>query len=60
MSAARPRPSIVFELFADGLRLGRCNAGEGLELDTTKLPDGFCELRIAAIEDPGRSKPKEN
>jgi hypothetical protein len=43
-------PADRFELFANGLRLARCNLGESLELDTTKLPDGFCELRIVAIE----------
>jgi hypothetical protein len=39
-----------FELFAGGLRCGRCGAGGTLDLDTTKLADGNLELRIVAID----------
>ncbi len=39
-----------FELFVEGLRVARCNAGESLKLDTTQLPDGACDLRIVALE----------
>ncbi len=39
-----------FELFADGLRVAHCAAGESLNLDTTRLADGYCELRVVATE----------
>ena len=38
-----------FELFADGFRWGTCKPGEDLPLDTTKLADGYHELRVVAI-----------
>jgi hypothetical protein len=49
----------VFELFVDGRLVSRSSPGKTLALDTTKLPDGFHELRIVgtqadAIETQGR------
>lgn len=47
-----PRPAEVdhFALFVDGLRRGRCGAGETLLLDTATLADGYHELRVVAVE----------
>ena len=39
-----------FELFVDGLLTAGCPAGGTIELDTTRLADGYHELRIVAIE----------
>ncbi len=39
-----------FELFVDGLLTAGCPAGRTLKLDTTRLADGYHELRIVAIE----------
>jgi uncharacterized protein (TIGR03790 family) len=38
-----------FELFLDGLRVGRAGLGEKLVLDTTPIADGHHELRVVAI-----------
>ncbi len=39
-----------FELFVNGLRLDRCDPGETLHLDTTRVADGRTELRVVGIE----------
>jgi len=39
-----------FELFVDGWRRAACPAGETLQFDTTRMADGYHELRIVAIE----------
>ena len=49
----------VFELYVDGRLVSRTPPGKALSLDTTKLADGFHELRIVgvhedAIETQGR------
>jgi uncharacterized protein (TIGR03790 family) len=43
------QPVGVFELFVDGRLVARSAPGKTLTLDTTKLPDGFHELRIVGI-----------
>jgi uncharacterized protein (TIGR03790 family) len=43
------QPVGVFELFVDGRLVARSAAGKTLTLDTTKLPDGFHELRVVGI-----------
>ena len=37
------------ELFVDGRLVARFRAGQAPQLDTTKLPDGYHELRIVAV-----------
>lgn len=39
-----------FELFVDGATRARCQPGESLDLDTTRLADGYHELRVIAHE----------
>jgi hypothetical protein len=39
-----------FELFVDGATRAVCNPGETLALDTTRLADGYHELRVVAVE----------
>lgn len=39
-----------FQLFVDGKLIGTCRPGDTFELDTTKVSDGYHELRIVAIE----------
>jgi hypothetical protein len=39
-----------FELFVNGMRIDRCDAGGKLKLDTTEVADGYSELRVVAIE----------
>lgn len=39
-----------FDLFVDGARHQHCEPGGSMDLDTTKLVDGYHELRIVAIE----------
>jgi hypothetical protein len=39
-----------FELFVDGVGLATAAAGESFTLDTSKLADGWHELRVAAID----------
>ncbi len=39
-----------FELFVNGVRTATCKSGEKLTLDTTKLNDGYHELRVVAID----------
>ena len=49
-----------FELFVDGARSQTCQSGGSIELDTTKLVDGYHELRIVAIEKgPVRSQGRQ-
>ena len=51
-SARLPDPAATvarFELFADGMRMGECEPGENLSLDTTGFADGWHELRVVAI-----------
>ena len=43
------KPVDVFELFVDGRRMAACNAGGTLALDTTKLADGYHDLRVVAV-----------
>jgi hypothetical protein len=43
------RPVGVFELFVDGRLVAQTPPGKTLTLDTTKLPDGFHELRIVGV-----------
>ncbi len=38
-----------FELYVNGLQLAHCNPGESLRLDTTRVADGYTELRIVGI-----------
>lgn len=47
-----PRPAEVdhFAWFVDGVRRGRCAAGETFTLDTATLADGYHELRVVAVE----------
>ncbi|HEX5471950.1 MAG TPA: hypothetical protein VFW73_08685, partial [Lacipirellulaceae bacterium] len=45
----------TFELFVDGRLAQKASAGKPLALDTTKLPDGYHELRVVGI----RSDPIE-
>jgi hypothetical protein len=40
----------TIELFVDGLLRARFAAGKPLQMDTTKLSDGYHELRIVAVE----------
>jgi hypothetical protein len=40
-----------FELFVDGRRRDRCRPGVWFDLDTTKLSDGYHELRVVAVDD---------
>jgi hypothetical protein len=40
----------IFELYIDGRLVGRSTAGATAEIDTTKLADGFHELRVVGIE----------
>ncbi len=39
-----------FQLFVDGWVRTECNPGETLTFDTTRLADGYHELRVVAIE----------
>ncbi len=53
------RPIAAFEIFVDGRLVARNSPGNTLEIDTTKLADGYHELRIVgtaadAIETQGR------
>ncbi|HEX3601519.1 MAG TPA: TIGR03790 family protein, partial [Lacipirellulaceae bacterium] len=53
------RPIAAFEIFIDGRLVARNTPGNTLQIDTTKLPDGYHELRIVgsvadAIETQGR------
>jgi hypothetical protein len=43
------RPIGAFEVFVDGRLVSRNAPGKTLTLDTTKLPDGFHELRVVGI-----------
>lgn len=38
-----------FRLYVDGLRVADCRPDETFPLDTTKLPDGYHELRLVAV-----------
>lgn len=52
--SAKPAPGTAikqFELFIDGVRTNDCKTGEKLAFDTTKLDDGYHELRVVAIDD---------
>ncbi|HEX2474879.1 MAG TPA: TIGR03790 family protein [Lacipirellulaceae bacterium] len=44
------RPIGAFELFVDGRLVARSSPGKALPLDTTKLPDGYHELRVVGIQ----------
>ena len=51
MVDAAPGPQIgSLELFTDGRVVARFAPGNPLDLDTTKLADGYHELRIVAID----------
>jgi hypothetical protein len=57
--AAKVRPIAMFELYVDGRLVARNAANTTLELDTTRVPDGYHEMRIIgtvadAIETQGR------
>jgi uncharacterized protein (TIGR03790 family) len=49
-ATAGGRPIGVFELFVDGRLIARSAPGKSLTLDTTKLPDGYHELRVVGIQ----------
>ena len=52
-SAHGGRPIAAFEIFVDGRLVARNMPGNTLEIDTTKLADGYHELRIVgAAADP--------
>jgi uncharacterized protein (TIGR03790 family) len=44
-------PSKAVELYLDGLRVSLKPASDTLKFDTTKIPDGYHELRIVPIAD---------
>jgi hypothetical protein len=50
-SADLPKGATVqrFELFTDGVRVGKCKPDEALWIDTARLADGAHELRVVAI-----------
>jgi uncharacterized protein (TIGR03790 family) len=48
-AAAGGLPVGTFEFFVDGRLVARSPPGKSLTLDTTKLPDGFHELRVVGI-----------
>jgi uncharacterized protein (TIGR03790 family) len=48
-AAGGGQPVGAFELFVDGRLVVRSPPGKTLTLDTTKLPDGFHELRVVGI-----------
>ncbi|MGD0896472.1 MAG: hypothetical protein ABR915_01470 [Thermoguttaceae bacterium] len=39
-----------FELFVDGVRVAQCPPSGTLDLDTGRLPDGYHELRVVAVQ----------
>ncbi|MCA9211531.1 MAG: TIGR03790 family protein [Planctomycetales bacterium] len=43
-------PVSRYRLFVDGRLSAECKAGESLSMDTTKLPNGYHELRIVGID----------
>jgi hypothetical protein len=45
-----PAPIERYELFVDGIRLATGRDGDPLSLDTSRLSDGYHELRVVAIE----------
>lgn len=51
-SATLPGDGAVdrFELLADGVRVDRCTPGESFSIDTSRISDGWHELRVVAIE----------
>lgn len=51
-SATFPHGSTVdhFELFVDGWRRTECRPGETLDCDTSRLADGYHELRVVAVQ----------
>ena len=48
-AVADGKPVSTFGLVVDGLRVAECKPGETLAFDTTKLADGFHELRVVAV-----------
>lgn len=50
-SATAPEGKSIaqYELFVDGVRRAACGAGEQLQMDSTKLPDGPHEFRLVAV-----------
>jgi uncharacterized protein (TIGR03790 family) len=48
-AAGGGQPVGVYELFVDGRLVARTAPAKTLTLDTTKLPDGFHELRVVGI-----------
>jgi uncharacterized protein (TIGR03790 family) len=50
LATAGGRPLGAFELFVDGRLVARSSPGKALPLDTTKLPDGYHELRVVGIQ----------
>ena len=49
-SAASPIRISRFRLFVDGRLATECQAGESLAMDTTKLPNGYHDIRIVGID----------
>jgi uncharacterized protein (TIGR03790 family) len=49
-ATAGGRPIGVFEVFVDGRLIARSPLGKTVPLDTTKLPDGYHELRVVGIQ----------
>ena len=43
-------PVSEFQLFVDGRLISSCKPGDDFQLDTTKVADGYHELRVVAIE----------
>ena len=40
----------LFELFIDGTKVGQCLPGKQFDLDTTRLADGYHEIRVVATD----------
>jgi hypothetical protein len=44
------KPLDRYEVYIEGTQVTRCAADGNLQLDSTKFPDGWCELRVVGIE----------
>lgn len=49
-SCSGPLPMRKYRLFVDGRLAGECSPGKSLSMDTTKLADGYHEIRIVGID----------
>jgi hypothetical protein len=49
-SAAGTVPVKMYRLFVDGRLAGECAPGKSLSMDTTRLADGYHEVRIVGID----------